>query len=62
MKVPKEVKKEAKKIAKDSKNISKEKREELEDFIKIEFCPECEAPMSRDSKGWFCDWCGHKDY
>jgi RNase P subunit RPR2 len=62
MKIPKKVDKEAKKIIEESKNISKEKRKELEDFVKIEYCPECKSPMSRSFKGWFCGWCGHKDY
>jgi mRNA-degrading endonuclease RelE of RelBE toxin-antitoxin system len=62
MDIPKEVNKKAKKIAKGAKNISKEKRKELEDFTRIELCPKCEAPMSRDSKGFFCGWCNHKEY
>jgi hypothetical protein len=60
MEIPKKVDEEAKEIIEDSKNMSKEKMEEVQEFTKIEFCPKCDAPMSRSFKGWFCSLCGHK--
>jgi hypothetical protein len=62
MKILKEVDEEAKEIIGNSKNMSKEKMEEVQEFTKIEFCPKCDAPMSRSFKGWFCSLCGHKEY